>query len=69
MAVSGGLTHLRALGITRLDLRGTKVTDAGIAHLTGAKELVYLNLYGTGVTDAGAAKLAALARMMEPLCR
>jgi len=49
------LTGLAAL--ETLDLRGTKVTDAGLAHLAGLTALKELNLSRTQVTDAGVAKL------------
>ena len=38
-----------------INLRGTKVTDAGMAHLKGLKDLVRLHLEKTAVTDAGIA--------------
>ncbi len=40
-----------------LDLDETKVTDAGLSHLTKLKSLHDLNLTGTQVTDAGVAEL------------
>jgi hypothetical protein len=36
-----------------LDLRCTKITDAGLAHLKEMKKLQLLNLFGTKITDAG----------------
>jgi hypothetical protein len=35
------------------------VTDAGLEHLAGLKNLAQLNLKGTAVTDQGIAKLKA----------
>ena len=43
-----------------LDLDGTKVTDAGLAHLVGLKKLCIADLNDTRVTDAGLAHLAGL---------
>jgi hypothetical protein len=43
------------VGILRL--RGTGVTDAGLAHLAGRKWLTHLDLGGTRVTDRGLAHL------------
>ena len=43
--------------LTMLDLRGTKVTDAGLAEIarpnSGLKALTMLDVRGTEVTDAG----------------
>jgi hypothetical protein len=41
----------------------TGVTDAGLDHIQGLQNLVYLNLYGTKVTDAGLAKLTGLTHL------
>ena len=46
-----GLKQLRTL-----ELRDTKVSDAGLAHLSGLKQLEDLNLRRTQVTDAGVQK-------------
>lgn len=43
-----------------LDLRQTKVSDAGLEALVGLKKLQTLNLYGTEVTDAGLKALAKI---------
>ena len=43
-----------------LNLRGTKVTDAGLAHLANIKSLTQLHLERTAVTDAGLAHLSGL---------
>jgi hypothetical protein len=40
-----------------LDLRGTKVTDAGLRELAALKGLRILALSDTKVTDAGVAEL------------
>ncbi len=42
-----GLTQL-----TRLDVRRTRVSGAGLVHLRAMKRLQWLNLEGTGVTEA-----------------
>ncbi|HEX7446207.1 MAG TPA: hypothetical protein VF306_01610 [Pirellulales bacterium] len=49
------LTHLK-----HLDLRRTRVTDAGLRHLVGLDELEDLRLSNTAVTDRGLAYLAEL---------
>jgi hypothetical protein len=41
-----------------LNLRGTKVTDAGLQQIAGLKSLVRLHLEKTAVTDAGLDHLA-----------
>ena len=41
------------------------VTDAGLAHLAGLREIESLNLYGTGVTDAGLPHLYGMKRMRD----
>ena len=46
--------------LVSLDLRQTKVTDAGLEALTGLKKLQTLNLYGTEVSDAGLKHLARI---------
>ena len=49
----GGAEQLKKLsGIQTLGLGGTKVSDAGLAHLNGLKRLGRL-VVGRGVTDAG----------------
>ena len=40
-----------------LNIRGTKITDAGLKHLEGLKQLQELHLEDTQVTDAGIAEL------------
>ena len=45
---------------TVLDLDGTSVSDAGLAHLAGLTGLRWLYLYSTSVSDAGLAHLAGL---------
>ena len=39
--------------VDMVDLAGTEMTDAGLAHLIGLTALEGLNLGGTQVTDAG----------------
>jgi hypothetical protein len=46
--------------LQRLRLERTKVTDAGMAHLSKLAKLDYLNLYGTEITDAGLKPLESL---------
>lgn len=46
--------------LVSLDLRQTKVTDAGLESLTGLTKLQSLNLYGTEITDAGLKHLAKI---------
>ena len=46
--------------LKRLELRGTQVTDAGLAHLKALAGLQTLALKGTAVTDAGLAHLKGL---------
>ena len=38
--------------MTGLGMASTRVTDAGLAHLKGWKNLAYIDLQGTRVTDA-----------------
>ena len=47
-------------GLRSLNLGGTDVTDAGLAHLRGLEKLSSLDLRVTVVTDAGLARLASL---------
>jgi hypothetical protein len=58
---------LAALGpmhrLRRLHLDESRVTDDGLARLSGLKEIEYLNLRGTSVTDRGLAALRALPRL------
>jgi hypothetical protein len=42
-----------------LELDRTQVTDAGLEHRAGLKNLSQLHLTGTAVTDKGVAKLKA----------
>ena len=44
-------------------LSGTQVTDAGLEHLKGLINLVYLELSGTQVTDAGLVHLKGLSKL------
>jgi hypothetical protein len=43
--------------LRRLDLNGTKVTDAGLKELAGLKNLKLLFLFDAPVTPAGIAEL------------
>ena len=45
-------------------LNGTKVTDAGLAHLKGLSQLKNLQLENTKVTDAGLAHLKELNQLL-----
>lgn len=46
-----------------MDLAHTKVTDAGLQHLSGLADLRLLDLSGTAVTYGGLACLNALRRL------
>lgn len=60
-----GLASVGALpNLSRLHLENTAITDAGVAHLKGAK-LEYLNLYGTQITDASAAHLKQIKTLQK----
>jgi hypothetical protein len=52
--------------LTALALPGTRVTDAGIAHLADCRNLTWLDLAGTRVSDAGIGELGQL-RQLERL--
>lgn len=49
--------------LVRLDLGGSEVTDAGLAHIGRFSHLRRLDLHGTAVTDAGVTNLAGLQRL------
>ena len=49
--------------IVSLDSSNIRVTDSGLAHLTGLNELEWLHLGGTEVSDAGLAHLSALSKL------
>jgi hypothetical protein len=50
--------HLgKMAGLETLDLTSTKISDAGLAHLYGLKNLKTLTVRHTEVTAAGADKL------------
>ena len=51
------MVQLKGLAQVNLDLQRTEITDAGLEHLNGLKQLRFLNLTDTHVTDAGVAKL------------
>lgn len=55
------LICLHALhNLKHLDLRRTRITDAGLRHLVGLSELEELRLSNTAITDRGLAYLAEL---------
>ena len=49
--------------VDQIDLRGTGVTDAGLANLAGIASLTQLHLEKTGVTDAGLTHLKGLTNL------
>ena len=49
--------------VVGVDLKGTQVTDIGLAHLEGLTKLQSLDLYGTKVTDAGLERLKGLSEL------
>ena len=49
--------------LSRLGLRGTSVSDSGIAKLAGLTELRHLNLFGTAATDACMVTLGRLSQL------
>ena len=49
----------------RLDLRETKITDAGLRHLEGLSQLQRLYLFHVSVTDAGMESLAKLSQLND----
>lgn len=52
-------------GITRIDLKGKKVTDADLEKLSELTNLRELNLYNTRVGDAGLEHLKAIPTLEE----
>ena len=48
-----------------LRLGGTKITDAGLTHLSGLAQLEVLNIGNTRVTDAGLQRFKGLTRLKE----
>ena len=58
-----GLRHLVGLKITELDVRGTGISDRGVAYLAQLPELSELYLPETAITDAAALYLAKLRRL------
>ena len=60
-----GLAAADLSRVRRLDLRGSNVTDAGLAHLSGLTQLESLDLSYTHVTDAGLAHLNGLVNLRE----
>jgi hypothetical protein len=58
------LDHLTELEV--LDLRGSRITDAGLAHLRGLKGLRHLSLaYVPTVTDSGIGQLGFLSQLED----
>jgi hypothetical protein len=51
--------------LTRLYLRGTRITDDGLKHLTGLTKLEKLDLVETGITDAGLVHLRGLSSLKK----
>jgi hypothetical protein len=51
--------------ITALALPGTRVTDAGVDHLTACTNLEWLDLSGTQVSDVGIAQLAQATKLQR----
>src|SRR5262245_5951800 len=49
--------------VARVDLDGTRVADAGMAHLKELTSLEFIGLDGTRVTDAGLAHLKGLTNL------
>ena len=49
--------------VVRVNLSGTKVTDAGLVHLKGLTNLRWLDLGDTNVTDAGLVHLKGLTKL------
>ena len=57
----GGRLHQNEQGgVVEVNLIGSEVTDAGLAHLAGLAALKFLHLNDTQVTDAGLAHLTGL---------
>jgi len=68
-----GDDHLKPLAnmplLVAVNLRGTEITNAGLAHLKTAKSLKKLHLERTNITVAGLAKVATVgsARLGTPI--
>jgi hypothetical protein len=61
-SLSQSLEQLPDLGM--LDLTGTRVSDAGLAHIQSLSQLKVLDLSGTKVSDAGLERLRGLGLSM-----
>ena len=59
------LAMFEGQAVRSLNLYGTKITDAGLAHLTGLSDLQTLNLNDTAIGDAGLESLRGLPRLRE----
>jgi hypothetical protein len=57
------LAGLKAGKLILLDLRQTKITDTGLAHISKMKRLEWLFLAGTGVSDAGMKEVSKLTNL------
>ena len=51
------------VNVTKVDLRGSQVSDAGLKHLKGLTQLQELNLNDTKVSDAGLQHLKGLTQL------
>ena len=60
-----GLADLTELEEFSLDIHGSHVTDAGLAHLSGMNNLQRLILYDLPITDAGLVHLEGLTNLQE----
>jgi len=52
-----GVAHLAKLPLVLIVLHKTRITDAGLRHLAGIKNLREIHIGETAVTDAGVAAL------------
>src|SRR5260370_12691318 len=59
-----GMSSLKSMvGLSKLYLRGTSVTDLGLKNLSGLTNLTELDLADTGITDTGLSSLAGLTKL------
>ena len=58
-----GLAKLKCPSLKSLNLRGTAVTDSGMAYLTQLPNLAILDLVNTSITDQGLRSLHGLKRL------
>ena len=59
------VTQGRVTSLKQLGLGGTKITDAGLAHLRDLPDLAGLTLNNTGVTDESVEHLRRLTGLQE----